>query len=263
MRKIAVAAMKGGVGKTMVTLNVAGCLAERCRILVVDADAQGNATSGLGMDIADVDRPSMVEVLAQDAPDPEEVVVRRPVPALGNLDAIPSSILLHRQEQGLFTRASRELVLSRYFERHAGFFSAYDYVFIDTAPGLSLVNQNAFATSDSIVLVSDVSLNGFIGVELFCDLWGIMRADLGLEDNIGALVVNLFDRRLKMASEFMSDCEQAESTAHLLVKPPVPQRVAYKDTEISAEPINICHPGSEEHETVLRVIGALSEKGVL
>lgn len=262
MKKVTIAAMKGGVGKTMIALNLAGCLAEDSKVLVIDADPQSNTTSGLGLDIGNLDRKSLADILSSNAPDPEEVTIKAPIEKLPNLDIIPGSILLFKTELELFSRASREGILSRYINKHKDFFESYDYVVFDTSPGMGLINQNAFAAADSIVLITDVSANGYVGIELFVDLWADLRVDMELADNVRAVVVNQLDKRIKMASEFLEDCAENETIAPLLVHQAMPSRVAYKDTEVEAMPINLIHPNTDEHRIVLDIINELKDKKV-
>ena len=85
---VTVGAMKGGAGKTMVVDNIAGCLAERYKVLVVDADPQANASKGLGIDIADPDMTTLADVLTNQGTPPEDAVIRAPLRDLPNLDVI-------------------------------------------------------------------------------------------------------------------------------------------------------------------------------
>ena len=83
-----------------------------------------------------------------------------------------------------------------------------------------------------------------------------------LADNVGAVVVNQLDKRIKMASEFLEDCAENETIAPLLVHQAMPSRVAYKDTEVEAMPINLIHPNTDEHRIVLDIINELKDKKV-
>lgn len=104
---VTVGAMKGGAGKTMVVDNIAGCLAERYKVLVVDADPQANASKGLGIDIADPDMTTLADVLTNQGTPPEDAVIRAPLRDLPNLDVMPSSILLFKTEFELAAKGER------------------------------------------------------------------------------------------------------------------------------------------------------------
>lgn len=110
---------------------------------------------------------SLTHVLLDPSTPPEDAVVRAPIPDLPNLDVLPSSIMLFKTEFKLAAKGERIRLLSYYLQDNQDFFSRYDYIIIDTNPGLGLVNQNAFFAADSIVLMTDVSNNGLTGVEVF------------------------------------------------------------------------------------------------
>ena len=129
---VTVGAMKGGAGKTMVVDNIAGCLAERYKVLVVDADPQANASKGLGIDIADPDMTTLADVLTNQGTPPEDAVIRAPLRDLPNLDVMPSSILLFKTEFELAAKGERIRLLGYYLQDNSEFFGRYDYIIIDT-----------------------------------------------------------------------------------------------------------------------------------
>jgi len=262
-----VAAMKGGAGKTMLVDNLAGCLAEENNVLLIDADPQANASSGLGIDIADQDRLTIADILGNAKTDPEKVIIKAPIEELPNLDIIPSTIWLTKTELQLVSRGSRERLLSNYIEDHPEVFEKYDHILIDTNPSMGIVNQNAFFVADSIILVTDVSMNGIQGVEMFQYLWDELREDLRKKDNIKALVINNLDSRIGLSKEIVEYCETEEHLMNIFVKPTIPSRVAYKDTEVEAMPINVLKPKrrgqyKEEGEIIKSLINSLKAKGV-
>lgn len=261
---VTVGAMKGGSGKTMVVDNLAGCLAERSRVLVVDADPQGNASMGLGIDIADPDMTTLADVLTDPDTPPEEAVVRSPLPGLPNLDVLPSSIMLFKTEFELAAKGERIRLISYYLNDNREFFSQYDYIILDTNPGLGLVNQNAFFAADAIVLVTDVSKNGLDGVEMFQYLWGSeLCSELRIPDVTKALVVCNYDKRIGLAPDLLEFIRSREDMSPYLVNTVIPYRVAYKDTEVDSKPINLRHPNSEEHMILDAVTKELRKKGAI
>lgn len=263
MKIVTVGAMKGGAGKTMVTVNLAGCLAEKHRVLLIDVDPQANASSGLGIDIAVQDRLTIADILEDSSIDPEKVILRQPVKGLANLDLIPSTIWLTETELKLVARGGRERLLANYVEDNAPFFEQYDYVIIDTNPSMGTINQNAYFVADSIVLVTDVSNNGVQGVEVFTYLWDKLRKDLRKEDNVKALVINNLDKRIGLSQDLVEYCKSHDGLSPLLVEPCILSRVAFKETEIEATPINMLRKNSEEHKLILSLIDSLRKKEVL
>ena len=261
---VTVGAMKGGSGKTMVVDNLAGCLSENNTVLVIDADPQANASMGLGIDIADPNMISLTHVLLDPSTPPEDAVVRAPIPDLPNLDVLPSSIMLFKTEFKLAAKGERIRLLSYYLQDNQDFFSRYDYIIIDTNPGLGLVNQNAFFAADSIVLMTDVSNNGLTGVEVFQFLWGDeLCEELRIPDVTKALIVCNYDKRIKLAPELLDFILSREDMEPYLVRTVIPYRVAYKDTEVDSRPINLEHPNSEEHAILNAVIKDLRKKGAI
>ena len=262
---ITVAAMKGGVGKTILTLNIAGVLAEDAKVLVIDADPQSNSTSGLGINVADFQGKTIGDIFEKGGKASlSEIIVKSPVPELSNLDLVPSSIWLTATEMSLVSRAARESILANFLKakKNAEVIAKYDYVIVDTNPSMGIVNQNAFFVADSIVMVTDVSFNGAQGIEMFDALWGEVREALGKEDNLAALVINNADRRISLAAE-IKDFLKSESYAEFLCDTVVPQRVKFKETEIGGKPINVMYPASEENKIMHALVDELKQKGAI
>lgn len=253
-------AMKGGSGKSITAVNTAGCVSEESRVLLIDADPQANATTNIGIDIADLERTTISSVF-DDEIDPDKVIIRGPVEELPNLDLLPSSILLFETEERIMTRAGREMILDYYLKENKGFFKKYDYIVIDTNPGMGVINQNCFYAANSIVLITDTSWNGMQGISVFNYLWDKKRKDLRKKDNVKAVVLNNYDRRLGAANDAHEYTSDDDEIGPLLVEPPIPYRVAYKDSE-AGKPINIVHRNSKEHQIILELIVSLQKKGV-
>lgn len=141
---ISVANQKGGVGKTTTTVNLSTIIAKKGKkVLLIDADPQGNATSGLGVD-KEVEL-STYDVLVNDATIEEACKTT----AVKNLMVCPSNISLAGAEVELVSMMSREQRLKEKIETAKEYF---DYIFIDCPPSLGLITLNAFTASDSVLI---------------------------------------------------------------------------------------------------------------
>ena len=111
MKIITFATLKGGSGKTMNTFNISGILAEKNRVLLIDVDPQCNLTNNCGIDTSDASFKTIRDIfdnLPKNQPEPDEVIIKAPIPELPNLDLIPSSILLFKTERAMSAKNNRE-----------------------------------------------------------------------------------------------------------------------------------------------------------
>lgn len=262
MKIITIGTLKGGTGKTTTTFNLAGCLAEKYKVLLIDCDPQANLSQDCGMDIAD-QRANSIKTVFDNYLEPEKTVVINPIKELPNLDLLPSNIWLTETEMVLINRAGRERILDNYIADNRKFFDKYDYIICDTNPSMSVINQNAFYIADSIILISDISDNGLTGIDLFEFLWEKSRKDMRKENNIKAILLNNSDNRTKLVDELVEYCQDDEDKKELLVLPVIPQAVKIKETSGEHKPINIYQPNKREHLILLELIENLKKKGVL
>ena len=262
MKIITVGTLKGGTGKTTTTFNLAGCLAEESKVLVIDCDPQANLSQDCGIDITDQTANSIKSVF-DNYLEPQKTVVKSPIPELPNLDVLPSNIWLTETEMLLVNRSGRERILENYLTDNRAFFSQYDYIICDTNPSMSVINQNAFFIADSIVLITDVSKNGLTGIELFDYLWSKAAKDLRKENNIKAMILNNSDARTSLPGELLEYCQEDEDLNRILVLPVIPQAVKIKETSMAHKPINVYRAGKKEHEIYLDVLQGLKNKVVL
>ena len=258
MKTVAIGTLKGGPGKTTLVFNIAGVLAEKYKVLVVDFDPQCNLSSNAGVDITDQDRKSTRDIFENPRIDPADLVVSLPL----GFDIIPSHIKLTATELQLVGRSAREHIVQYYIEDNQKFFDGYDYILFDTNPSMGIVNQNAFLAADSIVLVSDVSDNGVQGVELFMYLWEECRTNLRMPDNVKALIVNNYDQRMNLSSELIEYCQDNDDLSPLLVLNPIPARVKLKETAVEHKPINELAADTDACVAIRGVVDELFKKEV-
>lgn len=273
MNIITMGTLKGGAGKTMNLFNIAGILAEKNKVLLIDVDPQCNLTSNCGVDIAQEEVNSIKDVFekynASEQPKAEDVIIKTPIKELPGLDIIPSSILLFEVEEKITILEGRSFILKNFFRRNKEVLNQYDYVLIDTNPSMSVFNINAFYISDSILISTDVSSNSITGAELFCGLWDRKReqinqtAEIPKEDNIAALLVGNFDKRMNLSEELIEYLHEQEFSKDIVIDTVIPATVRLKETEVEHYPVNILHKNKPICKVYKKVIEELKERGIL
>lgn len=192
MRRVAVAIFKGGTGKSTVAVNVAVGLARRGRrVLVIDLDAQANASHMLG---AADSHPTIREILVEATP-PEEAIH----PVETNLSVLPSSRSLAPIEAWLSNQERREEVLRR---RLVGL-AERDLVILDCAPAWSFLNINGLLFADEVWIPVSMDFLALVGVQQLEDTFDMLRDELG-HDLRKRVIPTFFDGRTRMAAEVLA-----------------------------------------------------------
>lgn len=263
LKIITFSTLKGGVGKSSCLFNISGILAEdNKKVLAIDIDPQGNTTNNFGIDRTVPSFKSFKDIM-EDNLSLNEVIVKSPIEELPSLDIIPSSIFLTGTEMRLVSLAGREYILKNYIEENLHIFSSYDYILIDTNPSMSIINQNAFVAADSIILVSDISMNSLEGSELFIALWNDISKRLRLEDKISGFLINMFDKRINLSSQFFDFCKNHQDISKLLFNTVIPNNVKIKESELEAKPINIYDTSSSGYKAYINLYDEMKERGIL
>lgn len=189
-RIIAITNQKGGVGKTTTSVNLSACVAERGkRVLVVDADPQGNTTSGFGVRVRE-STPTVYEVMAGSVP--LEKAVQKT--CVKTLTLLPSDIRLAGAEIELAGMERREHVLG---DALAPAFRAYDYIFIDCPPSLGLITLNALCTADGVLIPIQCEYYALEGVSaLMGTIRKVQRINAHL--TIEGVVLTMLDARTNL-----------------------------------------------------------------
>jgi len=262
LKIITVGTLKGGTGKTSTIFNLSGLLGEKKKVLLVDCDPQTNLSLNCGVDVT-ADGIKSVKNIFDGEVAARDVIFKKPIKESPNIDIIPSSIRLTATEIQIISRAGRENILKNFIVNNKAVFDEYDYILIDTNPSMGIVNQNAFLVADSVILISDISLNGIQGAELFIALWGDARRYLNKNDNVKALILNNFDKRIKLSNELVEYCKDNDGIKDILLEAMIPASVQIKNSEIEHRTINHLHKNSPVHEAYRRVVRELQKKEIL
>jgi len=193
-RVIAVANQKGGVGKTTTTVNLAACVAALDRsVLLVDCDAQGNATSGLGADRTAA-QPGLAEVLLGEAVLVDTV---RPT-ALPGLKLVPAGPGLNGIEMELLPAADRAFRLKAALEPLRG---GYEYIFLDCPPSLGILTVNALTAADAVLVPVQCEYFALEGLGQLLETIELVRGDLNPGLEVEGAVLTMYDGRTRLAQE--------------------------------------------------------------
>ena len=202
---IAICNQKGGVGKTTTAINLAACLAVgEHKTLLVDMDAQGNATTGLGFDKNEIER-SIYDVLTHRKHDNQIIQMRDIItksPTIEFLDIAPAATDLASAELELVNVIARE---KRLFEAIAQIKDDYRYVIIDSPPSLGLLTVNVLAAADSVLIPIQCEYYALEGLAELLNTVRLVQKNLNQRLVIEGALLTMFDGRLNLSKQVAED----------------------------------------------------------
>ena len=234
-RVIAIANQKGGVGKTTTTVNLGAALAEQgYRVLVVDLDPQGNATTGLGVDARNFEL-SMYDVIMRDQP-LEDCIEPTSVK---NLFVAPATIDLAGVEIELVPAFSRELKLKRAIETVV---DDFDFVLIDCPPSLGLITVNGLAAADEVLVPIQCEYYALEGLSQLLRNVNLVSTNLNETLEVTTIVLTMFDARTRLSVDVAN--EVREHFSERVCRVVIPRTVRLSEAPSFGQPITVFDPAS-------------------
>ena len=229
-RIISICNQKGGTGKTTTTVNLSAALAElNKKILIVDLDPQGNATSGVGVNKNELNK-SVYDLLLGKAT-ASEVIISNIYP---NLDIIPCNISLTGAEIELVGAISRETKLKKALEALK---NNYDYIFIDSPPSLGLLTLNALVASDSIIIPIQCEFYALEGVAQLIKTLNLIKEGLNQALRVDGVLLTMADFRTNLTTEVINEIK--EYFKDKVFKSIIPRNVKLSEAPSHGKPITI------------------------
>lgn len=194
---ISVANQKGGVGKTTTAVNLSALLAKKGKkVLLIDTDPQGNATSGVGVE--KTVSFSVYDVLVDDV----EIENTLQMTEMKNLDVCPSNINVAGAEVQLVSKENREYKLKEKIEKIK---NDYDYIIIDCPPSLGLVTLNAFTASDSVLIPIQCEYYALEGLGQLINTINLVKRRLNKELIIEGALLTMYDARTNLSNQVVKE----------------------------------------------------------
>ena len=233
---ISVANQKGGVGKTTTTINLSTLIAKKGKkVLMIDADPQGNASSGVGIDRDDIEL-SIYDILI------DEVEFKNVVKKtnIKNLDICPSNINLAGAEVELVSVMSREHRLKEKLDKIK---DDYDFIIIDCPPSLGLITLNAFTASDSVLIPVQCEYYALEGLGQLLNTINLVKKHLNKNLEIEGALLTMYDVRTNLSNQVVKEVKNYFNDK--VYKNVIPRNVKLSEAPSYGMPISVYDPRSK------------------
>ena len=250
-RVVSVANQKGGVGKSTTAVNLGAALAESgSRVLLIDLDPQGNASTGLGIEPGRREIGTY-QVMSQGVP-AEEAVMET---AVNGIWAIPSTIDLAGAEIELVGQISRETRLARSIEP---LLKSYDFIFLDCPPSLGLLTVNALAASHELIVPIQCEYYALEGLGQLLRNFRLVQQNLNASLKITGFALTMYDGRTKLSHEVATEVRR--HFGDLVFQARIPRSVRLAEAPSYGQPITVFDPSSRAAVAYHRLAGEVWER---
>jgi len=236
VKVIAIANQKGGVGKTTTSVNLSACLADLGKkVLLVDLDPQGNATSGFGFDKTKI-KQSIYDVLVNDVP-VDNVILKTQI---DNLMILPATIQLAGAEIELVSIMSRETKLKRVLDKVK---YNYEYVIIDCPPSLGLLTINALTAANSVLVPIQCEFYALEGLSQLMNTVTLVQKNLNPALSLEGVVLTMFDARTNLSIQVVDEVKS--HFRHKVYQTIIPRNVRLSEAPSHGQPVIRYDPKSK------------------
>lgn len=239
IKTIAVANQKGGVGKTTTVVNLAACMAEKgVKVLLIDMDAQGNATTGCGIRKKDLQKSSY-DLLTDENVKLSDLVIKTPY---HNLWIVPSTMDLAGAELELAEAQGRAKRLENALKT-AETENLFDFILIDCPPSLGLVTINALTAADTVLIPIQCEFFALEGLSQLTNTVKQVKKVYNPQLNIEGVLITMFDGRLNLTMQVLAEVKKY--FASKTFKTVIPRNVRISEAPSHGKPINYYDRGSK------------------
>ncbi|MGM0507608.1 MAG: ParA family protein [Fusobacteriota bacterium] len=253
MSVISIVNQKGGVGKTTSSVNLASYISRLGKkVLLVDLDPQGNATTGIGVSKADLDM-SIYDVLL-DGKDINDIIIN------GNhneVDVLPATIDLAGAEVELVGKMSREHQLKKHLDRVK---EKYDIIIVDCPPSLGLLTLNALTASDYLIIPIQCEFYALEGLTQLLNTINLVKDNLNSDLEIAGILLTMFDKRLNLSEEVSNDIR--DYFKDKVYETVIPRNIKLSEAPSYGEPIDIYNKNSRGSKAYEKLAKEVIESGI-